>query len=252
MKTTRRTPDAEPGAARPVPAAGAAGRSLLHAWRADFRCCATDVDGTLTLEDPGTPDAARGSLHPDALAQIRRLTLKRIPVVLVTGRPLPTVEGLAMYLGLTDRNLTQCGFALIAENGAVAKWDGAVHRLRLCDVGIHTPPELLPLVRGYFQKRPELGLQAVTSNIMSHVMCARASKARALEWVMKRMDLAPENIVVFGDSDTDIPLFERFPRSVAVSNYFGPQRSPALAALPAVAASKPGGAGFAETVARLV
>ena len=258
---------------------------MLRAWRADFRCCATDVDGTLTLEDPDTPERERGCIHPAAYEQIRRMSARGIPVVLVTGRPLPTVEGLALYLGLCDRGRTERGAALIAENGAVVKWNGAVHRLaraprraaraavrellegkpfrgrcepafdnalRVCDVGLHTPPDLLPRVRAWFEKRPELGLQAMTSNIMSHVVCAGVSKARALHWALERMNLGARNVVVFGDSDTDVPLFEEFERSVAVANYFTPGRAPAHAALPAVAAAQPGGAGFAAVAARLV
>jgi hypothetical protein len=272
----------ETGGRRAVSLGAAAGRALLDSWRADFRMCATDVDGTLTIEAPRAPAHERGRLHADAFAQIQRMTAAGIPVVLVTGRPFATVEGLALYMGLADRGRTQDGPAIIAENGAVVKMDGRVTRLarvsrrraqaavddllkrkpfkgaceptfdnmhRICDVGIHTPPGLLAEVRAHFAKRPGLGLQAVTSNIMSHVMCASVSKARALEWVLERMGLGKDNVVVFGDSDTDIPLFEEFPRSVAVANYFGAGRDETL---PAARAPLPGGAGFAAACARLM
>lgn len=260
---------------RPVALDTAAGRALMKSWSADLRLCATDVDGTITMEDAAAPAHVRGCLHPAAYEQIRRLAAAGVRVALVTGRPLPSAEGLALYLGLTDRNRTESGHPIVAENGAVVKMNGKVTRLaraprrralaaaramleakpfkgaceltfdnmhRICDVGVHTPPELLPQVRAYFERRPELGLQAVTSNIMSHVVCARASKARALNWVLERMDLDLRNVIVFGDSDTDIPLFEAFERSVAVSNYFDGARAREL---PAAAAPLPGGAGFA-------
>lgn len=253
----------------------AAGRALVKSWSADLKVCATDVDGTLTIEDADAPAHERGGLHPAAYEQIRRLAAAGVTVALVTGRPLATAEGLALYLGLTDRNRTETGHPIIAENGAVVKMNGRVTRLaraprrralaavrelldskpfkgaceltfdnvhRICDVGVHTPPRLLPRVRAHFAQRPDLELQAVTSSIMSHIVCARVSKALALHWVLDRMDLAPRNAVVFGDSDTDIPLFEAFERSVAVSNYFDGARA---AHLPAAAAPLPGGAGFA-------
>lgn len=259
------------------------GAGILRAWRRDFVCVATDVDGTLTSEGAGCDEGLRGSLSPRACRAVRALARRGVPVILVSGRPLPTIESLAMYLGLIDRGDTARGTAVIAENGAVVRMNGAIETLarvhrahamaaarellrtppfaacrltydnlyRICDAGVHVPPALL----GDFKKQIETlnpELQAITSNIMSHVVCGSVNKARALEYVLDTMKIKKDRVVVFGDADTDIPLFESFPRSVAVANFFANNRSKKQKYLPALRTKSPGGAGFAEVVEQLI
>ena len=271
--------------AGPVSCRGAKGKAVLKSWKGNRLCVATDIDGTLTLEGENLDPRLRGTLCPRAMESIHALTAAGMPVILVSGRPLPTIEGLALYLGLISRERTEEGCAMIAENGAVYKFGETVkplarapqksvraavetalnekpfkgecvlthdNRLRFCDVGVHVPPALLADFRLWFEERPELGLKAITSNIMSHVVSAEVSKAKALKEVLHLMDLKKKQVVVFGDSDTDIPLFKKFPRSVAVANYFTGGRSGKQKKIPAVRAALPGGAGFAQAAAHLI
>lgn len=255
-----------------------AGALLLGAWKTRLACVATDVDGTLTIEDPEAPARARGCLSTKAYASIRRLTERGIPVILVSGRPLPTIEGLAMYMGLVSRERTESGCALIGENGAVAKVGGRMMRfcgresallavrkmceaqstapdtvltfdnyLRTCDVGIDSAAIRPEVVREHLAGRDGLGLKAITSNIMSHVVSSRISKATALKTVLSELGISNEDTAVFGDSETDAALMEAFPMSVGVANYFTTypnwEKFP-----PAMRSRRPGGAGFAEVV----
>jgi hydroxymethylpyrimidine pyrophosphatase-like HAD family hydrolase len=256
---------------------------MLRAWNKDFACVATDVDGTLTSEGAGCDAALCGSLSPRACRAVRALARRGVPVILVSGRPLPTIEGLAMYLGLIDRGDTARGTAVIAENGAVVRMNGAVQTLartpsavsmaaarsllrtppfdacrltydnlyRVCDAGVHVPPELLGDFKKQIEKQnPEL--QAITSNIMSHVVCREVNKARALKYVLDSMKIKKDRVIVFGDADTDMPLFEKFPKSVAVANFFSEDRCKKEKQLPALRTKSPGGAGFAEVVRQLL
>jgi Cof subfamily protein (haloacid dehalogenase superfamily) len=45
-----------------------------------------------------------------------------------------------------------------------------------------------------------------------------ANKATALEFLLSRLDIGSDEVIVFGDGPNDVPLFERFRNSVAVEN----------------------------------
>ncbi|HEX3046712.1 MAG TPA: HAD-IIB family hydrolase, partial [Bacillota bacterium] len=78
-----------------------------------FRLLATDIDGTITDE--------KGRIHLKAMTAIRDLEERGIPVVLVSGRPLPFVESLALFTGTSG--------PVIAENGAVVKLGGTISQM---------------------------------------------------------------------------------------------------------------------------
>ena len=192
----------------------------------------TDVDGTIASGgEPAGPGVAEA---------VRRLMEQEITVGLVSGRTLPELEQMARDLAISG--------PIIAENGAVAKlnvndglldlgysrkpalsalkklqrlYPGRVrvrsdNRDRIIDVVIFTdgikPAEL----------RRHIGeVQLLDSGYIQHLMQAGISKGDTL---VKLLPLPPykklsaENIMVFGDSRTDISLFERFPHCVLVPN----------------------------------
>ena len=245
------------------------GKLLLSQWKRRIKCVATDVDGTLTFENAYTDPIFKGCIAPEAYGMIRRLSSVGIQVVLVSGRPMATIEGLAMYMGLVDRGRTERGCPLIAENGAVYKFGGEIIRLagkakaeraiemmqrdgvlpkdnyltydnhlRYCDIGIDSeaaPPEK---VSEWVADHRELDVQALTSNIMTHIVEARVSKAAALTELIRKMRIKKEEVALFGE----------FPMSVCVANYFETVADWKSRPLPSVRSLLPGGAGFAEVV----
>lgn len=52
----------------------------------------------------------------------------------------------------------------------------------------------------------------------SNVMPRGWNKGTALVWLCGHLGIAPEEVVVFGDADNDLPLFAHVPHSVAVAN----------------------------------
>jgi len=255
------------------------GKEKIAAWRGTIKLIATDVDGTLTIEGASVPKTVRGTLAPEAYATLTRLAARGVQVALVSGRPLATIEGLGMYLGFVDRERTELGCPLIAENGAVYKFGGGLtklatrepamreveamqrdgliprdgcyaydNHLRYCDVGIDSSVIDPVAVAARLAQRPELGLKAFSSNIMTHIVQTHVSKADALAELAGRMGIAESGIAVFGDSATDISLFERFDKSVCVANYFETVPDWQKYRVPAIRSARPGGAGFAEVV----
>lgn len=63
----------------------------------------------------------------------------------------------------------------------------------------------------------------VYSNIMPHGW----NKGAAVLWICERLGISPDEVVVFGDADNDLPMFSAVPNSVAVS---GATREAAAAA----------------------
>jgi hydroxymethylpyrimidine pyrophosphatase-like HAD family hydrolase len=255
------------------------GKQMLAQWKQRIKCVATDVDGTLTMESADTDPRLKGCVAPEAYGEIRRLSSMGIQVVLVSGRPLATIEGLAMYMGLVDRERTECGCPLIAENGAVYKYAGEIIKLadkkksqkavdmmqlegvlpkkdfltydnylRYCDIGIDSAAANPEKISEWVTKHQELGIQALTSSIMTHIVEAHVSKAAALLELTKKMNIGKEEVAVFGDSATDVSLFGEFPMSVCVANYFDTVADWKSRPLPTVRSALPGGAGFAEVV----
>jgi len=183
----------------------------------NFRLLATDIDGTITDE--------KGRIHLKAMEVIRNLEALGIPVVLVSGRPLPFVESLAYFMGTSG--------PVIAENGAVVKLGGEVsqmgdpqaakealaflktkfpveqdddNRYRMVDVSIKMTlnPERIRREIGERQ----LPVDLLVTNVMFHLVDNRVSKGRTLLKVLDYLMIKPEETVVCGDSYNDLPLFE--------------------------------------------
>lgn len=222
-----------------------------------YQLVATDIDGTIT--DPA------GRVHLKAVEVIRELEEKGIPVILVSGRPLPFVESLSLYLGTSG--------PLIAENGAVLKLGGRIilageadlakkalallerevsragarltldedNRYRMVDVALEktVDPELLRRCLD----QAGLPVTLLVTNVMLHLVDAKVSKGKAVLQALEFLGTLPSQTVVCGDSFNDLPLFAIGALNLAVGS-----AEPALKEKADRVASLPGGAGFAELI----
>jgi phosphoglycolate phosphatase (TIGR01487 family) len=192
-----------------------------------FKLLATDIDGTITDE--------RGRIHLKAAETIRNLEERGITVTLVSGRPLPFVESLSLFLGTSG--------PVIAENGAVMKigtertllgdpklaktaleelkrhfqveFDDD-NRYRLVDISIQKTldPEL---VQQYITTH-QLPVNLLVTNVMLHLVDSKVSKGNAVKKVLQHLGVDPSETMVSGDSFNDLPLFEIGATNLAVAN----------------------------------
>ena len=189
----------------------------------------TDVDGTLTLDGE--------CFDPTVAECVGRLQADGVPVGLVSGRDLPRLEKIV--------SLIATGGPLIAENGGVARlnpggplvelgysrrpaleavaklklaFPGAIVELednknRLVDVTISSNGVPVEELRKHVP-----GIQLLDSGYMVHLMPQGISKGGTLKALLARMGLAADEVIVFGDSETDVSLFDYFSNSVLVHN----------------------------------
>jgi len=197
-----------------------------------IRLVMTDVDGTIIADGD--------SISPIVLQAIRGLEEQGIIVGLVSGRTLPRLESMAHALGITG--------PIIAENGGVAKIEV---NSQLMDLGYSRQPalEALAKLKGLYpnairerednkvrlvdvvlwslgvevlELRKHLGkTQLLDSGYILHLMQEGISKGKTLMRLLEELvegSLSPANVMVFGDSATDISLFELFPHSIFIAN----------------------------------
>jgi phosphoglycolate phosphatase len=193
-----------------------------------YKILATDIDGTITDE--------RGRIHVKAMEWIRKLEDKGIPVILVSGRPLPFIESLSLYLGTSG--------PLIAENGAVVKTGGRIvlfgdpqaaktalstlqaeglrldldddNEYRLVDISIKKNADL-ERIQSLITKNG-LPVIVLVTNVMLHLVDNKVSKGNTLLKILTDLKIGPAEVVVSGDSYNDLPLFEIGAFNLAVGN----------------------------------
>lgn len=226
-----------------------------------IRLVMTDVDGTLT---PGGD-----SLSSAVLEAIRRFGEGGVMVGLVSGRTLPELESLASDVGING--------PIVAENGGVAKlkaggepadlgysrqpalealeklktlFPGAIeeredNKYRLVDVVFRTHGIGTDELRRHLED-----VELLDSGYILHLMQKGVSKGKTLMKLLGEIGdgtLSPTQVMVFGDSLTDLSLFEVFPHSVLVAN---PGLSSEHREIPRnvakYASERPFGEGFAE------
>jgi len=221
----------------------------------------TDVDGTLT--------AGGDHLSADIFRAIRCFEDAGIMVGLVSGRTLFGLESLALALGISG--------PIIAENGGVARLKIGGE---LVDLGYSRPPAAKALERlkrlfpGAIVEREDnkdrsvdivfraLGINTeelanhledvefLDSGYILHLMQKGISKGRTLMKLLPEIGdgtLSAPEVMVFGDSLTDLSLFEMFPSSVLIVNpRFSPGHREMLGNATRYTSEKPFGEGFAE------
>jgi phosphoglycolate phosphatase (TIGR01487 family) len=229
----------------------------------------TDVDGTLLKSGEYVTDEVAGT--------IRRLQESGITVGLVSGRTVPRLENLAAFTGASG--------PIIAENGGVARlkpggesvdlgysrrpalkatealknaYPGLIkekedNRDRLVDVAFQAPGIMPEELKKHIRK---YNVQLLDSGYMLHLLQKGISKGKTLEILLERWEdgsLSPDEVAVFGDSLTDISLFEMFPNNVRIVNpglpeeQVGPVREKA-----AYVSSLPCGEGFIEVAGHII
>ncbi len=222
-----------------------------------IRALITDVDGTLT-------DAHR-RLDPRAIAALREVEGRGVPVVLATGNVLPIALAIHRSLGLSG--------PIVAENGGLIydRADGRDTVLRLCDrrpamagyrrlraaglpvrrlftdrwreteVALEADVPLArirPVLRG-------LDLTAEATGYAIHLMPRGAGKLPALEQALARRGLTFPECLAAGDGDNDVRMLRAAGTSVSFAN-----GSPRARAAAAWVAPSGFGTGFVEALKR--
>ncbi|MEA1958226.1 MAG: HAD hydrolase family protein [Chloroflexota bacterium] len=197
-----------------------------------IRLVMTDVDGTIT--------DFHGRIEGVAADAIRSLSANGVIVGFVSGRTLPRLDVPARESGIDG--------PIIGENGGIAKLNSTGE---LLDLGYSRHPALRDLDRlkalypGAIESTEDdadrlvdVGFKAsgvdtadlrkhlreselLDSGYMLHLMQKGVSKGGTLMKILNRIgdgDLSPEEVVVVGDSPTDMSLFDLFPHSVLVLN----------------------------------
>lgn len=191
-----------------------------------------DVDGTLNTGGDQVSPAVRESVH--------KLQNSGITVGLVSGRTGPMLEAMALDIDIRG--------PLIAENGAIARMSvrsghvdlgysrqpatEALARLKACYPGrIHEREDnaarqidIVFRADGLSMKEIKScagDVQVLDSTYILHLMQQGIDKGRTLRTLLNLMDggtMKPDEVLVIGDSMTDISLFKLFKLGVLVPN----------------------------------
>lgn len=232
-----------------------------------IRLIMSDVDGTLTPGGDVTSTAVVEAIH--------RLEQNRIIVGLVSGRTLPMLESLSYDLGISG--------PIIAENGGVARMRA---NGELVDLGYSRKPaleilnKLKRLFPGATKEREDNkermvdivfrlqgieieelnkhleNTQLLDSGYILHLMQKGISKGVTLMRLLKDtgdLNLSLAEVLVFGDSTTDLSLFELFPNSVLIANPgLPPEQRQVIQKAARYASDMPYGEGFAEVALHIL
>lgn len=196
----------------------------------EIRGLAIDIDGTLTFKDR--------SINCKAVEALRKVNAKAsIPVVLATGNISCYARTAAKLIGVSD--------IVICENGGVVRfeYDGD-------DVVLGNITECLKAAR-YLEKFFEVelldaeyrksevclrrrfkfeegkrvleeggfdGVRLVDSGFAYHIVDARVSKGKALEYISKELGMDAKDFAAIGDSENDVDLLDVAGVGIAVAN----------------------------------
>jgi len=228
-----------------------------------FRLVVTDVDGTLTESRAGF------RIHLRAIEAVRAAEDSGVTVSLSSGNSLPVMIGLTRYLGAAG--------PVIAENGCLVYWRGAVHRLcrgrppaelieeiraagleyswqnryRDHDIAFPVPPGRDPTacyrrVAEIVEKHGWEG-KVLNSGYAIHIQPPGGGKGAALRLAARLLGVDTGMVLAVGDSQNDVEMLRAagaaaVPRDADVE----------AAAVASYIASKPAGLGFAEIIEKLV
>ncbi|MFC2035942.1 HAD hydrolase family protein [Chloroflexota bacterium] len=227
----------------------------------------TDVDGTIT--------SGGNFINVTVTHAIRRLQKHNVIVGLASGRTLPELESLARKLRITG--------PIIAENGGVAKLsvdDG------LMDLGYSRQPALEALVKlktlypNIIREREDnkdrlidvviwshgievselrkhlVKTQVLDSGYILHLIQDGISKGRTLMRILSAIaggSLTHTDVIVLGDSTTDMSLFQLFPHCVFITNpKLATQQWQGLKKIARYASNLPVEEGFVEVISHII
>jgi hydroxymethylpyrimidine pyrophosphatase-like HAD family hydrolase len=225
----------------------------------------TDIDGTISPGDGTFPPRVR-----QAMSQLEK---QGIAVGLASGRDLSEMMKFARELEISG--------PLVAENGAVVSlnksdgsldlhYDGKYTRGIMARIQTIFPDtveaspdnryraaDMMFLLNGLEPEALKIYLGEATlldSGYTYHLAPKRAGKGTTIRRILPLLGgLGPENVIVFGDAENDLSMFQSFPVSILVNN-------PAVSAaskekLSGVASYQTvscNGDGFAETISQLL
>lgn len=195
-----------------------------------IRAVVSDIDGTLT-----TPDRR---LSVAGATAVLRLEAVGIPVLLASGNVMPAVRTFALMVGASG--------PLVAENGGMvayrdAGWRETIDLLadrKVADEAYEVLREAMPEVRPLLTQRwreSEIALEmgpdpeaikevlkghpvrVETSGYSIHIIDEKVTKGTGVLHALELIDVPPEEVMAFGDSENDITMFEAVGLGVAVS-----------------------------------
>ncbi|UCC17484.1 MAG: HAD-IIB family hydrolase [Dehalococcoidales bacterium] len=225
----------------------------------------TDVDGTLL--------ATGNTLSHEVSEALYALQQAGIVIGLVSGRTLSLLESMSKQFNLTG--------PIIAENGAVAKLSPGGEMMELGysrQPAIDALRKLKELYPGAIREREDNAerfidiviwadgisndtirerikpTQLLDSGYILHLMQKGISKGETLVKVLEEMkEYSRDVVMVFGDSATDLSLFELFPNNVLIVNPGLPEGQTGIMEKKAAYVSeKQYGDGFIETALHIV
>lgn len=195
-----------------------------------IRAVVSDIDGTLT-----TPDRR---LSVAGATAVMRLEAVGIPVILASGNVMPSVRAYALMVGASG--------PLVAENGGMVAYRGEGWRetidiladRKVADEAYAVLVEQMPEVRPLLTQRwreSEIALEmgpdvnairevlkdhpvlVESSGYSIHIIDERITKGTGVLHALELIDIPPEEVLAFGDSENDITMFEAVGMGVAVS-----------------------------------
>ena len=225
----------------------------------------TDVDGTLL--------AAGNTLSQEVGEALYLLQQTGITIGLVSGRTLSLLETMSKEFNLTG--------PIIAENGAIAKLSPGSEMMELGfsrQPAIDALKKLKDLYPGAIREREDnaerfidmviwadgVSLEKIRSQIkptqlldsgyILHLMQEGINKGETLVKVLDEMKkYSRDEVMVFGDSVTDLSLFELFPNNVLIVNPRLPEgQAEIMEKKAAYVSEKQYGEGFTETALHIV
>ena len=230
-----------------------------------IRLVMTDVDGTIT--------AADDSFSPVAVEAVRRLEEHGIMTGLASGRTLPRLESIARDLGISGPIIAENGgVAILRTNGEPvnlgynncaarkalkklkANFPDAIvetedNKYRSVDVGIRSHGVGTEELRRHLK---DIDADLLDSGFRLHLLPKGISKGKTLMRILIGVgdgNLSPEEVMIFGDSTTDISLFQLFPHSILVNNPRLPmEERQTLSEMVEYVSELPFGDGFAQVV----
>ncbi len=233
-----------------------------------IRVLAADIDGTLTINREST------IIPPGVVSALQDLEERGIMVVLVSSNTLPIVIGLKKYFGLSGPAIGESG-ALVYFGGnriehltkytareaadylekhygncLYPSWQNIY---RLHDFAFRVRDECKAVISRVLERvRSDLGgrypyVRVGYSGYAVHLTPMDTSKARALEYISKKLGIPLSDFAAIGDSEMDREMIETVGLGVAVSN-----ADQELKEAADLVTEKPSGYGFIELAEKII
>ena len=218
---------------------------------------AVDIDGTIT-ENGG------GRIHLAALGALRHLAQAGHNVIFVTGRS--SVEGflLSVFCGTTKITVGENGGCLTFDTnehvllGNIEECNNALKILKNNLENVVEKP-VFPRMTEVVLERTfdldmakkiladnDLNVELSDSQYAYHINSFGIDKGVGFGEIMKKYAILQDDVIAFGDSATDIPLFKKAKTSVALGNASEQVKSAAT-----MTVSAPAGDGVLEALDKL-